>query len=294
MGQKINPYGFRLGITTDWKSRWFSEKDYKKYLHEDSEIRRYLKRNLSHAGISEWRSSAPATGCGSTSTRPAGRGHRPPRRRGDRTGRPGQDDGKQVTLNISRSRAPRLTPSWSPRAWPSSGHRVSFRRPCAGDQLGHEGRGQGIGSSARAASAAPRWPAPSSTVRAGSRCHAAGRDRLRPGRGPHHLRDGRGQGLDLQGRRAALAREQEADRARARARAAAGGPAASAVRVAGATQRQHCGRAVAAAPRRSAEKPAGSPRDRRRLPRPLPCRDHPGSGRGRPGGRAGQGVTDRC
>ena len=52
MGQKINPYGFRLGITTDWKSRWFSEKDYKKYLHEDIEIRRYLKRNLSHAGIS--------------------------------------------------------------------------------------------------------------------------------------------------------------------------------------------------------------------------------------------------
>jgi small subunit ribosomal protein S3 len=52
MGQKINPYGFRLGVTTDWKSRWFSEKDYKKYLHEDIEIRRYLKRNLSHAGIS--------------------------------------------------------------------------------------------------------------------------------------------------------------------------------------------------------------------------------------------------
>ena len=52
MGQKINPYGFRLGITTDWKSRWFSEKDYTKYLHEDLAIRRYLKRNLSHAGIS--------------------------------------------------------------------------------------------------------------------------------------------------------------------------------------------------------------------------------------------------
>ena len=52
MGQKVNPYGFRLGITTDWKSRWFSEKDYQRYLHEDIEIRRYLKRNLSHAGIS--------------------------------------------------------------------------------------------------------------------------------------------------------------------------------------------------------------------------------------------------
>jgi small subunit ribosomal protein S3 len=52
MGHKVNPYGFRLGVTTDWKSRWFSEKDYKRYLHEDVQIRRYLKRNLSHAGIS--------------------------------------------------------------------------------------------------------------------------------------------------------------------------------------------------------------------------------------------------
>ena len=39
MGQKINPYGFRLGITTDWKSRWFSERDYKQYLTEDWQIR---------------------------------------------------------------------------------------------------------------------------------------------------------------------------------------------------------------------------------------------------------------
>jgi small subunit ribosomal protein S3 len=53
MGHKVNPYGFRLGITTDWKSRWFSEKEYKKYLHEDVAIRRYLTRNLSHAGISK-------------------------------------------------------------------------------------------------------------------------------------------------------------------------------------------------------------------------------------------------
>ncbi len=52
MGQKVNPYGFRLGITTDWKSRWYSDKDYQKYLHEDIQIRRYLKRRLTHAGIS--------------------------------------------------------------------------------------------------------------------------------------------------------------------------------------------------------------------------------------------------
>src|SRR6266542_2163249 len=52
MGQKVNPYGFRLGITTDWKSRWFSEKGYKRYLLGELWIRAYLKRNLSHAGIS--------------------------------------------------------------------------------------------------------------------------------------------------------------------------------------------------------------------------------------------------
>ena len=52
MGQKVNPYGFRLGVTTDWKSRWFADKDYQRYLHEDIAIRRYLKRRLSHAGIS--------------------------------------------------------------------------------------------------------------------------------------------------------------------------------------------------------------------------------------------------
>ena len=52
MGHKVNPYGFRLGFTTDWRSRWFSEKDYKKYLHEDIEIRRYMQQNLRHAGIS--------------------------------------------------------------------------------------------------------------------------------------------------------------------------------------------------------------------------------------------------
>ena len=42
MGQKINPYGFRLGVTTDWKSRWFSERDYKEYLTEDWTIRQEI------------------------------------------------------------------------------------------------------------------------------------------------------------------------------------------------------------------------------------------------------------
>ncbi|MGH2787420.1 MAG: 30S ribosomal protein S3 [Actinomycetota bacterium] len=52
MGQKVHPYGFRLGIHTDWKSRWFTEKDYRKYLEADLRIREYLLGQLPHAGIS--------------------------------------------------------------------------------------------------------------------------------------------------------------------------------------------------------------------------------------------------
>ena len=52
MGQKVNPYGFRLGITTDWKSRWFAEKEYKDYLIEDWKIRDYVMSGLPQAAIS--------------------------------------------------------------------------------------------------------------------------------------------------------------------------------------------------------------------------------------------------
>jgi small subunit ribosomal protein S3 len=52
MGQKINPYGFRLGITTEWKSRWFAERDYADFAIEDWKIRNYLMTELPHAAIS--------------------------------------------------------------------------------------------------------------------------------------------------------------------------------------------------------------------------------------------------
>ncbi len=53
MGQKVNPYGFRLGITTDWKSRWFADRgEYAHYVIEDWEIRDYLMTELPHAAIS--------------------------------------------------------------------------------------------------------------------------------------------------------------------------------------------------------------------------------------------------
>ena len=45
MGQKVNPHGFRLGITTDFKSRWYADKLYKDYVAEDVAIRRMLQRD---------------------------------------------------------------------------------------------------------------------------------------------------------------------------------------------------------------------------------------------------------
>jgi len=53
MGQKVNPYGFRLGVTTDWKSRWFATRqEYADNLIEDWQIRDYLLNELPHAAIS--------------------------------------------------------------------------------------------------------------------------------------------------------------------------------------------------------------------------------------------------
>jgi small subunit ribosomal protein S3 len=53
MGQKVNPYGFRLGVTTDWKSKWIADKkEYAAYLHEDDRVRRYVRERVRHAGIS--------------------------------------------------------------------------------------------------------------------------------------------------------------------------------------------------------------------------------------------------
>jgi len=53
MGQKINPHGFRLGITTDFKSRWYADKLYGAYVKEDIEIRRLMAKKMERAGVSK-------------------------------------------------------------------------------------------------------------------------------------------------------------------------------------------------------------------------------------------------
>lgn len=52
MGQKIHPYGFRLGVTKDWKAKWYADKGFGELFVEDRKIRGFITANLSHAGIS--------------------------------------------------------------------------------------------------------------------------------------------------------------------------------------------------------------------------------------------------
>jgi small subunit ribosomal protein S3 len=53
MGQKTNPIGLRLGINRTWDSRWFSSKEYAKWLDEDIRIRKYIKQRLFKAGVAK-------------------------------------------------------------------------------------------------------------------------------------------------------------------------------------------------------------------------------------------------
>jgi small subunit ribosomal protein S3 len=52
VGQKVHPYGFRLGFNKTWRSRWYADRDYAKLLHEDLKLKRELKKRFAHAGVS--------------------------------------------------------------------------------------------------------------------------------------------------------------------------------------------------------------------------------------------------
>ena len=53
VGQKVHPIGFRLGFNKTWRSRWYSDRDYAKLLHEDLALRSTLKKRFAHAGVSK-------------------------------------------------------------------------------------------------------------------------------------------------------------------------------------------------------------------------------------------------
>jgi small subunit ribosomal protein S3 len=52
MGQKVHPIGFRLGVIRSWESKWYEERNYAKWLHEDIHLREFVKEKLGQAGIS--------------------------------------------------------------------------------------------------------------------------------------------------------------------------------------------------------------------------------------------------
>jgi small subunit ribosomal protein S3 len=61
MGQKVHPVGIRLGIVKDWNSRWFANnQDYSVFLHQDLQVRDYIKKKLAHASVSRIQINRPA------------------------------------------------------------------------------------------------------------------------------------------------------------------------------------------------------------------------------------------
>ncbi|WP_374087510.1 30S ribosomal protein S3 [Methylomicrobium lacus] len=61
MGQKVHPIGIRLGIVKDWNSRWFANnQDYSVFLHQDLQVRDYIKKKLAHASVSRIQINRPA------------------------------------------------------------------------------------------------------------------------------------------------------------------------------------------------------------------------------------------
>jgi small subunit ribosomal protein S3 len=63
VGQKVHPYGLRLGVIKSWMSTWYQDKTYAKWLHEDIAIRRYIKDKLKHASIAEIEVERAASKC---------------------------------------------------------------------------------------------------------------------------------------------------------------------------------------------------------------------------------------
>jgi small subunit ribosomal protein S3 len=120
MGQKVHPTGFRLGISTDWKSRWFADKLYKDYIGEDVKIRRMMSKGLERAGISK---------VDIERTRDRVRVDIHTARPGIVIGRKGAEAGKQVQLNILEVKNPESDAQLVAQGVAEQlSSRVSFRR----------------------------------------------------------------------------------------------------------------------------------------------------------------------
>jgi small subunit ribosomal protein S3 len=131
VGQKVNPHGFRLGITTDFKSRWYADKLYKDYVKEDVAIRRMMSRGMERAGIAkvEIERTRDRVRVDIHTARPGivigRRGAEADRIRGDLE----KLTGKQVQLNILEVKNPEVDAQLVAQAVAEQlSSRVSFRR----------------------------------------------------------------------------------------------------------------------------------------------------------------------
>ena len=205
MGQKINPNGFRLGISIDHRSRWYADKLYKSYVGEDVAIRRLLSKGMERAGISkvEIERTRDRVRVDIHTARPGivigRRGAEADRIRGELE----KLTGKQVQLNILEVKNPEVDAQLVAQgvAEQLSG-RVAFRRAmrkamqttmrsgAKGIRIQCSGRLGGAEMSRSEFYREGRVPA----------AHAACGHRLRLLRGQDHLRPHRREGLDLQGR----------------------------------------------------------------------------------------------
>lgn len=131
MGQKVNPHGFRLGITTEFKSRWYADKTYKEYVKEDVAIRRMMTKGMERAGISrvEIERTRDRVRIDIHTARPGivigRRGQEADRIRGDLE----KLTGKQVQLNILEVKTPEIDAQLVAQGVAEQlSSRVSFRR----------------------------------------------------------------------------------------------------------------------------------------------------------------------
>ena len=174
MGQKVHPYSFRLGVSTDWKSKWFSNKDYVAFVNEDWRIRDYLKKELVRGAVSrvdiertrdrlivDIHTARPGVVIGR-------KGSEAERLRGDLEAlakRP-------VKLNINEVKDPDLDAALLARGVADQiENRIAFRRAMK-RAIAPPSRPEpkGFGSSPRAVSAGPTWVVASGTARDGCRC----------------------------------------------------------------------------------------------------------------------------
>jgi small subunit ribosomal protein S3 len=210
MGQKVNPHGFRLGITTEHRSRWFADSTkegqrYRDYVKEDVAIRKLMSEGMDRAGIArvDIERTRDRVRVDIHTARPGivigRRGAEADRIRGELE----KLTGKQVQLNILEVKNPEIDAQLVAQGIAEQlSARVSFRRAMRkGMQSATARRCQGhpcpVLRSSRRRRDEPLRVLPRRPCAA---AHPARADRLRLLRGQDHLRPHRRQGVDLQGR----------------------------------------------------------------------------------------------